>query len=349
MSWTKRVKHPSKVVSISDTLEAVILDIDTKAKRISLGMKQVEVNPWTLLSDRYPIGSHIRARVRNVTNFGVFVGIEEGIDGLIHVSDLSWSGKIKDPRDVYEKGTEIEAVVLNIDVDNQRFSLGVKQLGRDPWETVESRYPIGQVVEGTVNKILDFGAIVGLEADIEGLVHISEISHEKVESVGKVLDEGQAVRAKVISLIPDERKIGLSIKRLLEHEASAEYQEFMASQPGAAPTLGDLIRDKIDVDSLPDAKVETITVPDFDAHRDEEDESSEMQDPGPIESTEDDDETAGTEAETEAEVEADVEAEASAETEAEVEAEAPEAEAEVEAEAAAVEADADTDADTKDD
>ncbi|HIA00457.1 MAG TPA: 30S ribosomal protein S1 [Myxococcales bacterium] len=303
MSWTKRVKHPSKVVSAGDVLEAVILDIDTKAKRISLGMKQVEVNPWTLLADRYPIGSHIRARVRNVTNFGVFVGIEEGIDGLIHVSDLSWSGKVKDPREVYEKGTEIEAAVLNIDVDNQRFSLGVKQLGRDPWETVESRYPIGQVVEGVVNKILDFGAIVGLELEIEGLVHISEISHEKIEHVGKVLDEGQKVRAKVISLIPAERKIGLSIKRLLEHEASAEYQEFIDNQSTSPTTLGDLILDKIDIDSLPEGKLEPIIVPDFNADRDEEDESSEMQDPGPVAASDSDDDVATSEA-SEAEVEA---------------------------------------------
>ena len=137
MSWTKRVKHPSKLVSIGDDLEALILDIDVENKRISLGMKQIEVNPWTLLSERYPVGSHIRARVRNVTNFGVFVGIEEGIDGLVHVSDLSWSGKIKDPRDVYEKGLEIEAVVLNIDADKERFSLGVKQLTPDPWDNID--------------------------------------------------------------------------------------------------------------------------------------------------------------------------------------------------------------------
>ena len=267
MSWTKRVKHPSKVVSIGDSLEAVILDIDTKNKRISLGMKQVEVNPWTLLADRYPIGSHIRAKVRNVTNFGVFVGIEEGIDGLIHVSDLSWSQKIKDPREIYKKGDEIEAVVLNIDVEKERFSLGVKQLGIDPWETIESRYPIGQVVEGKVTKILDFGAIVELEEDIEGLVHISEISQDKIENVGKILKEGQNVRAKVISLIPDERKIGLSIKRLLEHEQTADYAEYVRKQKASSPTIGDLIRDKIDVSKLPDGlkKREPIIVPAFDS------------------------------------------------------------------------------------
>lgn len=270
MSWTKRVKHPSKVLSIGDEVEAVILDIDTSAKRISLGMKQTEVNPWTLLADRYPIGSHIRARVRNVTNFGVFVGIEEGIDGLVHVSDLSWSGKIKDPRDVFTKGDEIEAVVLNIDVENERFSLGVKQLGTDPWENLEHRYPIGQVVQGKINKILDFGAIVELEEDVEGLVHISEISQEKIEDVRRVLSEGQEVRAKVISLIPDERKIGLSIKRLLEYEQTADYAEYVKRQGPAKTTIGDLIKDKIDITALPEGKRnEPITVPDFDVERED--------------------------------------------------------------------------------
>jgi small subunit ribosomal protein S1 len=270
MSWTKRVKHPSKVLSIGDEVEAVILDIDTKAKRISLGMKQTEVNPWTLLQDRYPVGASIRARVRNVTNFGVFVGIEEGIDGLIHVSDLSWSGKIKDPREVYKKGDEIEAVVLNIDVENERFSLGVKQLSQDPWETIEHRYPIGQIIEGKVNKILDFGAIVEIEEDIEGLVHISEIRQEKIENVGSVLSEGELVRAKVISLIPEERKIGLSIKRLLEYEQTADYAEYVKTQGSTRTSIGDLIRDKIDIASLPEGvKSEPITVPDFDVERED--------------------------------------------------------------------------------
>ena len=271
MSWTKRVKHPSKVLAIGEDVDAVILDIDLKAKRISLGMKQTEVNPWTQLQDRYPVGSHIRARVRNVTNFGVFVGIEEGIDGLIHVSDLTWSGKIKDPREVYHKGDEIDACVLNIDVEQERFSLGVKQLGADPWEHVEHRYPIGQVIEGKVTKILDFGAIVEIEEDVEGLVHISEISQEKIDTVTKVLREGQNIRAKVISLIPEERKIGLSIKRLQEFEATADYNEFVQKQGGRKTTIGDLIREKLDVASLPSGKKSApIVVPDFHVERDDE-------------------------------------------------------------------------------
>jgi small subunit ribosomal protein S1 len=201
----------------------------------------------------------------------VFVGIEEGIDGLIHVSDLSWSNKVKDPRDVYQKGDEIEAVVLNIDVENERFSLGVKQLTSDPWDTIEHRYPIGQVVEGKVNKVLDFGAIVELESDVEGLVHISEISQEKIENVGRILEEGQLVRAKVISLIPDERKIGLSIKRLLEYEQTADYAEYVRSQGPARTSFGDLLRD-IDIASLPANRSEPITVPDFDREVEDDDE-----------------------------------------------------------------------------
>ena len=248
MSWTKRVKHPSKVVSLSDIIEAVILDIDSKAKRISLGMKQTEANPWTTLKDRYPVGTVVRAKVRNITNFGIFLGIEEGIDGLVHISDISWSQKVRHPQEVFKKGDEVEAVVLNIDVEKERFSLGIKQLREDPWQHAEDRYPIGSVVEGGVTKILDFGAIVELEEDLEGLIHISELSREKVENVGKVLAEGQRVRAKVINLIPEERKIGLSLRRLQEGEESEQYAEYMRSQKARSSTrLGDLLRDKIDL------------------------------------------------------------------------------------------------------
>ncbi len=242
MSWTKRVKHPSQVVALSDIVETVILDIDIEAKRISLGMKQIETNPWELLQERYPIGSVVRGKIRNITNFGLFIGIEEGIDGLIHVSDISWSNKIKNPADHFEKGDEVEAVVLNIDVDKERFSLGVKQLSPDPWENVESRYPLGSVVEGAVTKVLDFGAIVEIDEAIEGLIHISELSYDKVGHVNEVCREGDRVRAKVISLIPEERKIGLSLKRLSEEEASEEYSEYLKQQRAdQSTTLGDLL------------------------------------------------------------------------------------------------------------
>ncbi|MCB9728566.1 MAG: 30S ribosomal protein S1 [Deltaproteobacteria bacterium] len=242
MSWTKRPKHPSQIVAIGDIVESVILDIDTENKRISLGMKQIEMNPWELLQERYPVGSVVRGKIRNITNFGLFIGIEEGIDGLIHVSDISWSNKVKNPADHYEKGDEVEAVVLNIDVEKERFSLGIKQLTPDPWDNVESRYPLGSVVEGVVTKVLDFGAIVEIDDAIEGLVHISELSYDKVNLVSDVANEGDRLRAKVISLIPEERKIGLSLKRLSEEEASEEYSNYLKQQRAEqTTTFGELL------------------------------------------------------------------------------------------------------------
>ncbi|MCA9518257.1 MAG: S1 RNA-binding domain-containing protein, partial [Myxococcales bacterium] len=246
MSWTKRVKHPSKLVNQGDIVETVILDIDTENKRISLGMKQIETNPWELLQEKYPVGSVVRGKIRNITNFGLFIGIEEGIDGLIHVSDISWSNKIKNPAEVFDKTDEIEAVVLHIDVEKERFSLGIKQLTRDPWESVEDRYPPGSVIEGQVTKVLDFGAIVEIEDAIEGLIHISELTYEKVGSVTDVVKEGDKVRAKVISLIPEERKIGLSMKRLSEEEASEDYIEYLRQQRSEqSTTLGDVFGDAL--------------------------------------------------------------------------------------------------------
>jgi small subunit ribosomal protein S1 len=245
MSWTKRVKHPSKVVNQGDAVEAVILDVDLEAKRISLGMKQTEDNPWEVLKERYPVGTVVRGKIRNITNFGLFVGIEEGIDGLVHVSDITWSNKVKNPADHFQKGDEIEAVVLHIDAEKERFSLGIKQLTRDPWDTVAEKYPPGSVIRGKVSKVLDFGAIIEIEDAIEGLVHISELSHEKVSSVTDVVREGQDVTAKVITLIPEERKIGLSLKRLSDEENDPEYAKYLAEQRADSSTkLGDVFASK---------------------------------------------------------------------------------------------------------
>ncbi len=246
MSWLKRIKHPSQMVSINDVVEAMVLEVDQENRRMSLGMKQVEENPWETLRKRYPEGAIIRSKVRNITNFGVFVGIEEGIDGLIHVSDLSWSTKPKNPLDIFKKGQEIEAKVLSIDVENQRFSLGIKQLHLDPWANVDRKYPIGTVIEGNVSKVFDFGAVVEIDDEIEGLVHISELADEKVPDIHKVVQEGQTLRAKVISLIPEERKIGLSVKRLLESEAMESSEEFLRRQKARTGTvLGDLLKQKL--------------------------------------------------------------------------------------------------------
>src|ERR687888_802136 len=244
MSWTKRLKHPSKMLEVGQQVEAMVLDIDPKAKRIALGMKQIEANPWTLLEDKYPIGSVIKGQVRNVTDFGIFVGVEEGVDGLVHVSDISWTQRIKHPGELYKKGDEVEAVVLNIDVENERFSLGIKQLQPDPWETLSERVPVGSRVHGKVTKVTDFGAFVEIEPGIEGLVHVSELRDERVENPRDVVSEGQEVDVKVIDINSTDRKIALSIKALL-HEGADDYREYLRQQQeGGRARLGDVMRDK---------------------------------------------------------------------------------------------------------
>jgi len=241
MSWTKRVKHPSKLVNQGDQVEAVVLDIDPKAKRISLGMKQIEANPWTLLEDKYPIGTTIRGEVRNVTDFGVFVGVEEGIDGLVHVSDISWTERIKHPGDKFKKGDVVEAVVLNIDVENERFSLGIKQAHIDPWTTLTERHPVGARVKGKVTKVTDFGAFVEIEPGIEGLVHVSEMKDERVENPRDVVTEGQEVDVKVIDMDLHERKVALSIKQLNRDGGEDDYREYLRRQGDGRARLGDLM------------------------------------------------------------------------------------------------------------
>ncbi len=240
MSWTKRVKHPSKVLSLGDDVEAQIVEIDSRGKRISLGMKQIEQNPWDVLASTYPVGTKVKGVVRNITNFGIFIGIEDGIDGLCHVTDLSWSHKVKHPQDIFKKGDEVEAIVLNIDAEKERFSLGIKQMSADPWNDVPKKFPRGSVHEGTVSKILDFGAIVELDDFIEGFLHISEIAEEKVENIHNALKEGDKTKVKVISIIPEERKLGLSIKRVGQDDDDYSYEP-AATGP---TTIGDLVREK---------------------------------------------------------------------------------------------------------
>src|SRR3954469_4661084 len=244
MSWTKRVKHPSKVMAIGDQVNAVVLDVDGKAKRISLGMKQIEPNPWTLLEEQYPIGSGIRGQVRNVTDFGIFVGVQEGIDGLVHVSDISWTQRIKHAGDLFKKGDEVEAVVLNIDVENERFSLGIKQLHPDPWTELPTKYPIGSRVKGKVTKVADFGAFVEIEPGIEGLVHVSELRDERVENPRDVVKEGDELDVKVIDMDAHERKVALSVKAAL-HEGD-DYREYMRQQQTSGrASFGDVFGEKL--------------------------------------------------------------------------------------------------------
>ncbi|MGZ6030104.1 MAG: S1 RNA-binding domain-containing protein, partial [Myxococcaceae bacterium] len=209
-------------------------------KRISLGMKQIEANPWTLLEDKYPIGSVIRGEVRNVTDFGIFVGVEEGIDGLVHVSDISWTERIKHPAEKFKKGDVVEAVVLNIDVENERFSLGIKQIQPDPWTTISERHPVGSRLKGKVTKVTDFGAFVELEPGIEGLVHVSELRDERVENPRDVVKEGDEIEVKVIDMDLQERKVALSVKAL-SREGDDDYREYLRKQGDARARLGDLM------------------------------------------------------------------------------------------------------------
>ena len=245
MSWTKKVKNPSKMLEPGREIEAVVLDIDPKAKRIALGLKQIETNPWTLLEEKYPIGSVIKGQVRNVTDFGIFVGVEEGVDGLVHVSDISWTQRVKHPGELFKKGDEVEAVVLNIDVENERFSLGIKQLQQDPWDTLAERTPVGSRVKGRVTKVADFGAFVEIEPGIEGLVHVSELKEERVDNPRDVVTENQEVEVKIIDINTQDRKVALSMKALL-HEGEDDYREYLRRQAeGSRARLGDVMSTKL--------------------------------------------------------------------------------------------------------
>ena len=243
MSWSKRVKHPSKILNVGDTVEAMVLGVDPSARRISLGLKQVESNPWHELVGKYPVGTKISGKVRNLTEFGAFVEVEDDIDGLIHISDMSWSKRIKHPSEVLKKGDTVEAMVLSIDAENQRLSLGLKQLATDIWEDFFSRHKVGQNVEGRVVRMTNFGAFVELDEGIEGLIHVSEFDDsqggEKVD-----LQVGTSYQMKVIKLSPAERKIGLSIRALKSDEYRTDWESYSASQGDGSATLGDHFRNK---------------------------------------------------------------------------------------------------------
>jgi small subunit ribosomal protein S1 len=246
LTWSKKLKHPSKLVRIADTVEVVVLDCDPAKRRISLGMKQIEPNPWSLIEERYPVGTRVVGKVKTVTDFGIFIGFEEGVDGLVHVSEMSWTKKIKHPGELYKKGQEVEAVVLNIDPKNERFSLGIKQLAPDPWKDVSRRYRRGEMVTGKVTNVTDFGAFVELEEGIEGLVHVSEISREKIEKPSDVLKVGDAVSAIVIHIDPHERRIGLSMRGVAEKVEKAEIEKYISNQGPRTSTLGELIQEEME-------------------------------------------------------------------------------------------------------
>jgi len=243
MFWTKRVRHPSSVVQEGQEVDVMVLGVDQDHRRISLGLKQTLPNPWEQIREYYPEGAVVEARVKNVTDFGVFVSIDDEIDvdGLIHVSDISWDPKTKNPRELFKKGDTVQAKVLIIDPDTEKFSLGIKQLKPDPWTQVANENPVGSLIKGKVTSITDFGAFVEIRKGVEGMIHISEVSRDKIDSLSDVLEVGQEVEAAVLRVNPDSKKIGLSIKALEERQARKSMQEKPVDK--VATNLGDLLKE----------------------------------------------------------------------------------------------------------
>ena len=225
LSWTKRINKPSEVLKADDEIEAVVLGINRDEQKISLGVRQLDTNPWDLAEEKYPVGSKVSGKIRNLTSYGAFMGLEEGLDAMIHVSDISWTRKINHPSEVLKKGMDVEAQVLEVDRENQRISAGMKQLAEDPWETIDNYYKVGDLVKGKVTKLASFGAFVGLEHDIDGLVHISQVSEERVDKIKNALKVDEEVSARVIKIDRADRRIGLSIKAANYSEEQLKEEE----------------------------------------------------------------------------------------------------------------------------
>lgn len=241
MSWTKRIKHPSQVVNVGDELDVQVLDVDSGNRRISLGIKQLQPNPWVELKESYAPGTIIEGEVKSITDFGIFVGIEDGIDGLVHISDFSWTKRVTHPSELYKKGQKVRAVVLGVDIENERFSLGIKQLEADPWANVESKYGVGTQHDVKITKLADFGVFVELEADIEGLIHISELTTDRINHPQEICKPGDTIKAEVITIDQDARKIGLSSKLVKLRESKADVEDYVKKATATSKTsLGDL-------------------------------------------------------------------------------------------------------------
>lgn len=245
MSWTKKVKHPSALLSVGDIVEAAVLDIDPSARKMALGLKQTLPNPWDLVQEKYPVGSRIKGKVKSVTDFGLFVGVEEGIDGLVHVTDISWTKKVKHASELFKKDDDVEAVVLNIDKVKEKISLGIKQLTKDPWLDIPSRYPKGSIVTGKVSSVTDFGVFLELEEGIEGLIHASELIKEREKKPSEVAKEGETITAKVLGVDVADRKISLSVKAVEKDEEKAAIKDFFEKQGSGKTSLGDVLKEKL--------------------------------------------------------------------------------------------------------
>lgn len=246
MSWTKRLKHPNQVVTANDVVDVQVLEIDKENRRISLGMKQLQPNPWVELKESYQPGTIIEGDVKSITDFGIFVGIEEGIDGLVHISDFSWTKRINHPSELFAKGQKVRAVVLGVDIENERFSLGIKQLEADPWSNIEHKYAVGTQHNVKIVKSADFGVFVELESDIEGLIHISELTTDRINHPDEFVKVGESIKAEVITIDKDARKIGLSSKLIKLREQKADVEDYAKKASSTSKTsFGDLFGDQL--------------------------------------------------------------------------------------------------------
>jgi small subunit ribosomal protein S1 len=255
MSWTRKVTHPSKILQVGQQVEVVVLNVDASHRRISLGLKQVMANPWEAAKEKYPVDSIVKGPVRNITDFGIFVGIEEGIDGLVHISDLHWTKKVKHPSELYKKGDIVEARVLGVNVENERFSLGIKQLAPDPWKVVADRHPVGSKIKGQVTSVPEFGVFVRIEEGVEGLIHVSQLSTERVDKPSSLYKVGDEVEAEVVSIDPADRKIGLSIRALRRTEERQEMESYLKREKeGARFSFESLLGDELRLDKEDDAQ-----------------------------------------------------------------------------------------------
>jgi small subunit ribosomal protein S1 len=241
MSWTQRVKDPRKMLNVDQEIEAVVLDIDYETRRMSLGIKQIEPNPWDTLEYKYPRGTRVKGTIKNVTDFGIFVEIEEGIDGLVHISDISWDNKVTHPSQMFQKGQEVEAMVVTIDRENERISLSIKMLSGDPWAQSAGKFTVGSQVDGVVTKLANFGAFIEIEKGFEGMIHVSELSDERILHPEQVVKVGDTIRAEITNIDPKDRKVSLSVKAMKKREERENIENYRDANKMAKPSIGNLL------------------------------------------------------------------------------------------------------------